>query len=164
MKSGAPLSDGIDLGYIIRIHGREFNGFRRKTPSKRLHEFEFHRQEKFLYVCDTLHSSEWWDIRVVDIQEDLEEDHTALCLGGPGAASQEFCGGPIAGGCHLNRKPDDLITTEDVLSSPVPGRWRTPTKAWPGSRSRASDGPHGFFNAELALKSHGLRPFHSSRK
>jgi hypothetical protein len=44
-----------DLGYIIRIHGQEFNSFRRKTRSKVLHEFKLHRQEKFLYICDTLH-------------------------------------------------------------------------------------------------------------
>jgi hypothetical protein len=47
-----------DLGYIIRVHGQEFNSFRRKTRSKALHEFKLHRQEKFLYVCDTLHM---WD-------------------------------------------------------------------------------------------------------
>src|SRR3982750_1766636 len=44
-----------DLGYILRIHGQEFNSFRRKTRSKALHEFKLHRQEKFLYICDTLH-------------------------------------------------------------------------------------------------------------
>jgi hypothetical protein len=52
-----------DLGYIIRVHGQEFNSFRRKTRSKALHEFKLHRQEKFLYICDTLHMWEW-DIRV----------------------------------------------------------------------------------------------------
>ena len=47
-----------DLGYIVRVHGQEINSFRRKTRSKALHEFKLHRQEKFLYVCDTLHM---WD-------------------------------------------------------------------------------------------------------
>ena len=60
-----------DLGYIIRIHGQEFNSFRRKTRSKALHEFKLHRQEKFLYICDTLHMWEW-DVRVVDIQSGVE--------------------------------------------------------------------------------------------
>jgi hypothetical protein len=41
-----------DLGYIVRVHGQEFNSFRRKTRSKALHELELHRQEKFLYICD----------------------------------------------------------------------------------------------------------------
>ena len=45
-----------ELGYITRIHGQEFNSFRRKTRSKALHEFKLHRQETFLYICDTLHT------------------------------------------------------------------------------------------------------------
>ena len=53
-----------DLGYIIRIHGQEFNSFRRKTRSKALHEFKLHRQEKFLHICDTLHMWEWDSITV----------------------------------------------------------------------------------------------------
>jgi hypothetical protein len=32
-----------DLGYIIRVHGQEFNSFRRKTRSKALHEFRLYR-------------------------------------------------------------------------------------------------------------------------
>ena len=57
-----------DLGSIVRVHGQEFNSFRRKTRSKALHELKLHRQEKFLYICDTLHMWEW-DIRVLDIGE-----------------------------------------------------------------------------------------------
>src|ERR687892_2359711 len=60
-----------DLGYIIRIHGQEFNSFRRKTRLKNLQEFKLHRQEKFLYICDTLHMWEW-DVRVIDIQDAVE--------------------------------------------------------------------------------------------
>jgi hypothetical protein len=82
-----------DLGYIIRIHGQEFNSFRRKTRSKALHEFKLHRQETFLYICDTLHMWEW-DVRVIDIQEGAEDAHAAICLDGRGAAPPEFCGGP----------------------------------------------------------------------
>jgi hypothetical protein len=62
-----------DLGYIIRVHGQEFNSFRRKMRSKALHEFKLHRQEKFLYVCDTLDMWEW-DVRVLDIQDGVEGD------------------------------------------------------------------------------------------
>src|SRR5262249_34138576 len=43
-----------DLGFIIRVHSQEFNSFRRKAHSKALHELKLHRQEKFLYICDTL--------------------------------------------------------------------------------------------------------------
>ena len=50
---------------------RKLNSFRRKTRSKALHEFKLHCQEKFLYVCDTLHMWEW-EVRVLDIQEGVE--------------------------------------------------------------------------------------------
>src|SRR5260221_4706280 len=68
-----------DLGYIIHVHGQEFNSFRRKTRSKGLHEFKLRRQEKFLYICDTLDLWEW-DVRVLDIQEGTfprSEEHTS---------------------------------------------------------------------------------------
>ena len=57
-----------DLGYSFRIHGQEFNSFRRRTRSKSLREFRLHRQEKFLYICDLLDMWEW-EVRVMDIQE-----------------------------------------------------------------------------------------------
>src|ERR1700686_5212376 len=72
-----------DLGYIVRVHGQEINSFRRKTRSKALHEFKLHRQEKFLYVCDTLHMWEW-DIRALDIQEGVEGAPGPVCVGGGG--------------------------------------------------------------------------------
>src|SRR5208283_3194132 len=31
-----------DLGYIVRIHGQEFNSFRRSTRSKALRDFQLH--------------------------------------------------------------------------------------------------------------------------
>jgi hypothetical protein len=48
-------------------------GFRRKTQSKALHELKLHRQEKFLYICDTLHMWEW-DVRVVGQRERFVQD------------------------------------------------------------------------------------------
>ena len=57
--------------------GQEFNSFRRKTRSNVLHEFKLHRQEKFLYVCDTLDMWEW-DVRVLDIQDGVEGDHAPV--------------------------------------------------------------------------------------
>src|SRR5260221_13148957 len=82
-----------DLGYIIRVHGQEFNSFRRKTRSKALHEFKLHRQEKFLYVCETLHM--WGrDVRVLDIQEGGEGGHAPVFGGGRGAAAPGICRGP----------------------------------------------------------------------
>src|SRR6516162_9260095 len=86
---------------MIRLHGQEFNSLRRKTQSKTLNEFQLHRQEKFLYVGDTLHR--WaWDIRVLDIQDGGKDDPAPVCVGGRGAAPAEFCGGPT--GYRLMRK------------------------------------------------------------
>jgi hypothetical protein len=80
-----------DLRFIIRVHGQEFNSFRRKTHSKALHELKLHRQEKFLYICDTLHMWEW-EVRVVDIAAGVAGDQLPRCMGGRGAAPPEFCG------------------------------------------------------------------------
>ena len=43
-----------DLGYSFRIHGNEFNSFRGRTRSNPLREFRLPRQEKFLYICDSV--------------------------------------------------------------------------------------------------------------
>ena len=112
-----------DLGYIIRVHGQEFNSFRRKTRSKALHEFKLHRQEKFLYVCDTLHMWEW-DIRVLDIQEGVEGDHAPVCFAGRGAAPPEFCGGPTGYRLMLKRQ-------REGAASPIPYGWRLVFRCWP---------------------------------
>ena len=80
-----------DLGYIIRVHGQEFNSFRRKMRSKALHEFQLHRQEKFLYICDTLDMWEW-DVRVLDIQDGVEGDYAPICVGGRALRLRSFAG------------------------------------------------------------------------
>src|SRR5205809_422316 len=103
-----------DLGYIVRVHGQEFNSFRRKTRSKALHEFKLHRQEKFLYVCDTLHMWEW-DVRVLDIQNGDGDDHLPICLDGRGAAPPEFCGGPTGYRLMLKRQREGTAMSDPVL-------------------------------------------------
>lgn len=102
-----------DLGYIVRIHGQEFNSFRRKTRSKALHEFKLHRQEKFLYICDTLHMWEW-DVRVIDIQDAVEGDDLPLCLGGRGAAPPEFCGGPTGYRLMMKRQREGAAMSDPL--------------------------------------------------
>ena len=94
-----------DLGYLVRVHGQEFNSFRRSTRSKALRDFQLHRQEKFLYVCDVLDQWEW-DVRVLDIQQGTEGDHTSLCLGGRGASPPEYCGGPRGYRLMLKRQQE----------------------------------------------------------
>jgi hypothetical protein len=103
-----------DLGYIVRIHGLEFNSFRRKTRSKALCELKLHRQEKFLYICDTLHMWEW-DVRVIDIEEGVEGDDFPVCLGGRGAAPPEHCGGPTAYRLMLKRQADGTAMSDPLL-------------------------------------------------
>ena len=90
-----------------------FNSFRRKTRSKALHEFKLHRQEKFLYVCDTLHMWEW-DVRVLDIQERVEGDQAPVCVGGRGAAPPEFCGGPTGYRLMLKRQREGAAMSDPV--------------------------------------------------
>ena len=102
-----------DLGYIIRVYGQEFNSFRRKTRSKALHEFRLHRQEKFLYVCDTLDMWEW-DVRVLDIQDGFEGDYAPICVGGRGAAPPEFCGGPTGYRLMLKRQREGTAMSDPV--------------------------------------------------
>src|SRR5215831_16613464 len=62
-----------DLGFIIRVHGQEFNSYRRRSRGKRLRDFQLRCQEKFLYICNTLDLWEW-EIRVLDIQEGNPEE------------------------------------------------------------------------------------------
>jgi integrase len=97
-----------DLGYLTNVHGQEFNSFRRKTRSKGLREFKLHRQEKFLYVCDTLHMWEW-DVRVLDIEDGAEADHVPLCLDGRRSTPPESCGGPTGYRLMLKRQDRALL-------------------------------------------------------
>src|ERR1700738_4620363 len=103
-----------DLGYIIRVHGQEFNSFR-KMRSKALHEFKLHRQEKFLYICDTLDMWEW-DVRVLDIQDGVEGDYAPICVGGRGAAPPEFCGGPTGYRLMLKRQREGAAMSDPVTA------------------------------------------------
>jgi hypothetical protein len=48
-----------DLGYLVRVHGQEFNSFRRSTRAKAFRDFQLHRQETFLHVCDVMDLWEW---------------------------------------------------------------------------------------------------------
>jgi hypothetical protein len=79
-----------------------------------LHELKLHRQEKFLYICDTLHMREW-DVRVVDIEAGVEGEHLPRCVGGRGAAPPEFCGGPTGYRLMLKRHRVGAAMSDPVL-------------------------------------------------
>ena len=145
-----------DLGYIIRVHGQEFNSFRRKTRSKALHEFKLHRQEKFLYVCDTLHMWEW-DIRVLDIEDGAEDDGMPICLSGRGAAPPESCGGPTGYRLMLKRQQDGAAMSDplrleagiEMLAEACPDE---PAQTWDLLRTVLDD---GFQSIDQRLKELG---------
>ena len=82
-----------DPGFIIRIHAQEFNSFQRRSRGKRLQDFRLRRQEKFLYLCDTLDLWEW-ELRVLDVQEGTAGEENPVCVEGRGAMPPENCGGP----------------------------------------------------------------------
>jgi hypothetical protein len=128
-----------DLGYIIRVHGQEFNSFRRKMRSKALHEFKLHRQEKLLYICDTLDMWEW-DVRVLDIQDGVEGDYAPICVGGRGAAPPEFCGGPTGYRLMLKRQ---RVGCRNVRSRTAGGWCSEVGRGLPGSIGRdLGSAPH----------------------
>jgi len=56
-----------DLGFIIRVHGQEFNSYQRRSRGKRLRDFQLRRQEKFLYICNTWDLWEW-EIRELPVR------------------------------------------------------------------------------------------------
>jgi hypothetical protein len=92
-----------DLGFIIRVHGQEFNSYQRRSRGKRLRDFQLRRQEKFLYIGNTLDLWEW-EIRVLDIQDGVPEEREPECLEGRGAAPPEHCGGPCGYRLMLKRQ------------------------------------------------------------
>jgi Plasmid pRiA4b ORF-3-like protein len=55
-----------------------------------------------------------WDVRVLDIQDDLEGDQLPMCLSGRGAAPPEFCSGPTGYRLMLKRQREG-----DAMSNPV---------------------------------------------
>jgi len=82
--------------------------------SKAFHELKLHRQEKFLYICDTLHLWEW-EVRVVDLEAGVTGNHLPLCVGGRGAAPPECCGGPTGYRLMLQRQRLGAAMSDPVL-------------------------------------------------
>ena len=56
-----------DVGYIFRIHGKDYHGFRRRTGSITLRDFHLQSHDKFLYTCDVVicgnGTSAFWTFR-----------------------------------------------------------------------------------------------------
>lgn len=131
-------------GYAFQIHGQEWNSFQRKTQSKKLRDFQLHRQEKFLYTLGALDQWEW-ELRVIDKQEGAEGDDTPVCVGGRGATPPQDAGGPTGYRLMLKRQdmgeklfePVQVETTIGLLAAAYPDR---PASTWDLLRSVLADG------------------------
>lgn len=107
-----------DPGFIIRIHAQEFNSFQRKSRGKRLRDFRLRRQEKFLYICDTLDLWEW-EVRVLDMEPIKPGDTEIICLKGRGAAPPEGCGGPRGYRLMLQCQEGTAFSDPDTIASSI---------------------------------------------
>ena len=67
------------LGFIFRVHGQEFNSFRRATSAKTLRHFQLQPRETFLYTCGAIDPWEW-EFRILDQEPGIEGDQAPLCL------------------------------------------------------------------------------------
>ena len=145
-----------NLDYIFRVHGQEFNSFRRATRSKTLRDFRLHRQEKFLYVCDAIDLWEW-DVRVVDIQPSAPDDRGPVCLGGRGATPPEFCGGPRGYRLMLKRQAEGAAMSDPALLEAgvqmlAAAHPEQPASSWNLLRTALQE---GFQNIDRRLKDYG---------
>ena len=109
--------------FLIRIHAQKFASFR----GKRLREFQLRRQEKFLYICDTLDLWEW-ETQVLDVERVEMGDTVIVCLEGRGAAPPQHCGGPRGYSLMLRRQeggaelsdPATVAASVQLLSEAYP--------------------------------------------
>ena len=108
----------LDPGFIIRVHAQEFNSFQRRSRGKRLRDFQLRRQEKFLYICDTLDLWEW-EVRVLDVAPAEAGDADVVCLKGRGAPPPEGCGGPCGYRLMHRRQEGRAVSDPDVISASV---------------------------------------------
>jgi hypothetical protein len=121
--------DWDGLGFSLRVHGQEFNSFRRATQSKTLRDFHLRPRETFLYTCGAIDLWEW-EFRLLDQQAGADGDDVPLCLGGRGAAPPEHCGGPTGYRLMLKRQkegesmhtPAQVETLIGMLSAADPDR------------------------------------------
>ena len=144
------------LGFIFRVHGQEFNSFRRATRSKILREFQLRLRETFLYTCGAIDLWEW-ECRLIDQEPGQDGDTAPLCLGGRGAAPPEHCGGPTGYRLMLKRQkqgeamciPVQMEAVIGMLSAADPGE---PASTWDLLRNALKN---GFQNIDRRLQEYG---------
>jgi hypothetical protein len=131
-------------GYAFRVHGQEFNSFRRQTRSTTLRDFRLHRHETFQYTLGAM--DQWvWELRVVDRQPGTSGDDTPVCVGGRGATPPQYCGGPTGYRLMLKRQargdtlcpPAEIETVIGLLTAAHPDQ---PASTWEVLRSALDEG------------------------
>lgn len=55
-----------------------------------------------------------WEVRVLDIQDGVNDDHMPVCVGGRGASPPELCGGPTGYRLMLKRQQDGTGMSDPV--------------------------------------------------
>jgi Plasmid pRiA4b ORF-3-like protein len=144
------------LGFIFRVHGQEFNSFRRVSRSKTLREFQLRPRETFLYTCGAIDLWEW-ECRLLDQEPGREGDEAPICLGGRGAAPPEHCGGPTGYRLILKRQkqgeamyiPVQMEAVIGMLSASDPNE---PASTWQTLRQALHD---GFQSIDRRLQEYG---------
>lgn len=144
------------LGFIFRVHGQEFNSFRRATRWKTLREFQLRPRETLLYNCGAIDLWEW-AFRVLDQELGTDGDEAPLCLGGRGAAPPEHCGGPTGYRLMLKRQqqgeamciPVPMEAVIGMLSAADP---EEPASTWQTLRQALDD---GFESIDRRLQEYG---------
>ena len=132
------------LGFMFRVHGQEYNSFRRRSRSKTLRDFHLRRQEKFLQTTGAIDLWEW-EVRLLDIEPGAEDDDVPVCLGGRGATPPEYCGGPTGYRLMLKRQregksmctPAQVEAVIEMISASDPD---VPTSTWDLLRRTLDEG------------------------
>jgi Plasmid pRiA4b ORF-3-like protein len=144
------------VGFIFRVHGQEFNSFRRATRSKTPRDFQLRPRETFLYTCGAIDLWEW-EFRLLDQEPGTDVDEASLCLGGRGAAPPEHCGGPTGYLLMLKRQkqgetmctPMQMEAVIGMLSAADP---EEPASTWQTLRQALDD---GFQSIDRRLQEYG---------
>jgi Plasmid pRiA4b ORF-3-like protein len=144
-----------NLGFICRVHGQEYNSFRRATRSKTLGEFQLRPSETFLHTCWAIDLWEW-EFRLLDLEPGADDD-MPLCLGGRGAAPPEHCGGPTGYRLMLKRqRQGEAMCTplqmEAVIGMLAASNPDEPANKWQTLRQALDD---GFHSIDRKLKEYG---------
>src|SRR6516164_407424 len=147
---------GDNIGFLFRVHGQEFNSFRRARRSRTLREFQLRPTETFRYTCGAIDLWEW-KVRRLDEDPASVGDGVSLCLGGRGAAPPQFCGGPTGYRLMLKRQrmgeamctPVQMEAVLGVLAASDP---EAPPETWRSYREMLKE---GFASIDRRLQEYG---------